>query len=118
MTQTSQKFDYDAIANKAEADDRRAWQTLPTGALLSAAFAGAGAVLWFLLAYYARFEIGWLAWIIGGLAGAGFVVGSGRQNLFNGILAALIAIGAIVVGKRRSCRSRHRRPSRSSSTRR
>lgn len=61
-----------------------------------------GAAAWAALAYFANFEIGWLAWLIGG--GVGFAVAiaanaKGGANQATGALAAAIAILAIVGGK-------------------
>jgi hypothetical protein len=59
-----------------------------------------GAAIWAALAYFAHLESGWVAWGVGGLAGFGVAVGSGGVGgSLYGILAVLIALGSICLGK-------------------
>lgn len=46
------------------------------------------------------FEIGWIAWALGALAGAGVRLGSGgEEGPLLGVLAVLIAFASIYIGK-------------------
>jgi len=71
------------------------------GALIGAAVAGLiGAAVWAAIAYYANFEIGWIAWGIGVLAGFGAFMGAkGEGDVATGGIAAVAAIAAIGLGK-------------------
>ena len=71
------------------------------GALIGAAVGGlVGAAIWAAIAYYANFEIGWIAWGIGVLAGFGAAVGAkGEGDIATGGIAAVAAIAGIGLGK-------------------
>lgn len=59
-----------------------------------------GASVWAAVAYFTHFEIGWIAWGIGFLSGAGVVAGArGNSNAFFGLLAVIIAVVSICAGK-------------------
>tara|TARA_R110002072_G_scaffold50036_1_gene135414 strand:+ start:1543 stop:2160 length:618 start_codon:yes stop_codon:yes gene_type:complete len=71
------------------------------GAVIGALLAGfIGSAAWALLILKANYEIGWLAWGIGGLVGLGALIGSGRKiSPMNGVLAAVIAVLSVFGGK-------------------
>ncbi len=59
-----------------------------------------GAALWAAIAHFARVESGWVAWIVGVLAGLGMGIGlKERASAFSGVVAAFVAILAIGAGK-------------------
>ena len=58
----------------------------------------AGAALWAVIAAFTGYEIGWIAWGIGAAVGAGVAWGSDGSTV-TGVLAVVIAIGAIIGGK-------------------
>jgi hypothetical protein len=72
-----------------------------TGGLIGSAIGGVvGAALWAGITYGTGYEIGWIAWGVGGLAGLGMAVGSkSGAGQVGGVIAALIAIVAILAGK-------------------
>lgn len=57
-----------------------------------------GSAVWALVAYGAGLEIGWIAWLIGGLVGFGVAMAGGKGGNA-GLLAAAIAVLAICLGK-------------------
>ena len=59
-----------------------------------------GVVLWAAVTYFTGYEIGWVAWFVGVLTGAG-VSGSieRRGGILTGLLACVIAVGAVGAGK-------------------
>jgi len=61
--------------------------------------AGLGAAAWVAIAYFANYEIGWIAWGIGLLAGFGYKVGQGGGGVMSGSIAAVIAISSILAAK-------------------
>lgn len=71
------------------------------GALIGGVVTGAlGALVWALLGYYAHIEIGWIAWGIGALVGAGVYVGGGKRvGAIGGVLAVVLALASISAGK-------------------
>lgn len=71
------------------------------GAMIAGAIAAlVGAAIWTAVGYFANLEVGWLAWGIGVLAGTAVFVGSGRNGDASlGILAVLLALAGILVGK-------------------
>jgi len=62
--------------------------------------AAVGAAVWAAIAYYAHFELAWIAWLIG-IAVGGAVVATAGDNagMATGIAAAAIAIAGILGGK-------------------
>ncbi len=69
--------------------------------IIGACIAGViGAAAWAAIAYFTGYELGILAWIIGGLVGFGALVGArGNGNMLVGLVAAVVAIGSILGGK-------------------
>ncbi len=70
------------------------------GGLIGAA---AGVIIWVLVGYFAHYEVGWIAWAVGFLAGLGVryaaYLGGEDASVGKGILAVLIAIAAIFTAK-------------------
>lgn len=59
-----------------------------------------GAGIWAAISYNTGYEIGWIAWIIGGLVGFAVALGSQEEvGLGTGIAAGIIALGSVVGGK-------------------
>jgi len=59
-----------------------------------------GAAVWAGVAYFTNFEIGWIAWGIGALVGAGVAMGAGeRVGPRTATAAAVIAVLAVLAGK-------------------
>jgi len=59
-----------------------------------------GCGIWTAIAYYAQLEVGYVAWAIGGLAGAGCAMGArGYAGATSGLFACIIALAAIAAGK-------------------
>lgn len=57
-----------------------------------------GAAIWAGIAYFTDYEIGWIAWIVGGLVGLGTTAAGGRGVAMAGA-AALLALVGIFGGK-------------------
>lgn len=69
-------------------------------AALFGTFTGfAGAAIWAAIAYFANFEIGWLAWGIGAAVGWATVTGAQQSSKFVGVLAVVITVFALLLGK-------------------
>ena len=83
-----------------EFEDLEAAPDAPVALPVALAAGGAliGAALWAGIAYATGFEIGYVAWAIGGLVGGGMVLGGGRGVAHAGIAAALALVG-IFAGK-------------------
>lgn len=59
-----------------------------------------GVVLWAAVTYFTGYEIGWVAWFVGVLTGAGVSAAIERRGgALTGLLACVIAVGAVGVGK-------------------
>ncbi len=71
---------------------------LAGGAFLGLAGAIIGGVLWSGVTYVTKLEIGWIAWILGGIVGLAVRVGGGRGTKA-GVIAAVLAGLAICGGK-------------------
>lgn len=74
------------------------------GALIGSVVGGAaGAAIWAAVGFYTGYEVGWIAWAVGVLAGAGAMVGAnllgGGPSTGTGVLAAIVALAAVGVGK-------------------
>ena len=71
------------------------------GAILGGSIGGLiGAVIWAVVTYYSGFEIGWIAWGIGGLVGVGVRLGTGGSGgIGHGGTAAIIGLAAVLGGK-------------------
>jgi hypothetical protein len=59
-----------------------------------------GAVIWGVVAYYAQYEFGWIAWGVGALVGVSVrLAGGGEEGAASGLTAVTIALLAVVAGK-------------------
>ncbi len=98
-TRVQKKADGESAGAKALAATGTA--AAPLFALIGACAGGAvGAGLWAAVAYFAHFEIGWIAWIVGLLAGGGALVATGgRGGIIAGGIAAVVSVAAIGAGK-------------------
>ena len=67
--------------------------------IFSVLLASIGSFAWALLAKYTGYEIGYLAWGIGGLAGAGVLMSGAEKCRKLGVIAAVVAVCAIIGGK-------------------
>lgn len=69
-------------------------------ALVGASVGGVvGAIIWGALAYMTGFEIGYVAWGVGGLVGFGAVLLGGRGSFSTAVACGAIALGSIVAGR-------------------
>jgi hypothetical protein len=63
----------------------------------------AGAAVWVLVGFLSHYEVGWIAWAVGFLVGFGVrysaYLGGQDASFGKGILASVIAVGAIVTAK-------------------
>ncbi len=74
------------------------------GALVGSVVGGAiGAAIWAAVGFYTGYEVGWIAWGVGALAGLGAALGSNVMgsgpSTGSGIIAAVVALAAVAVGK-------------------
>ena len=71
------------------------------GAIAGGVIAGSiGALVWSGLAYFTGYEVGWVAWGVGGLVGFGVVLGnSGDKNQTAGVIAVVITVMALMAAK-------------------
>lgn len=69
------------------------------GIVCSAGGALIGAGIWFGVAYSTQYEIGWIAWGVGALAGLGMAIGSRSYGLGTGLIAAGMSVVGIVAAK-------------------
>ena len=71
------------------------------GALAGGVIAGSiGALVWAGIAYFTGYEVGWVAWGVGGLVGFGVVLGSsGNRSRTAGIIAVVITVMALMAAK-------------------
>jgi hypothetical protein len=59
-----------------------------------------GAIIWAAVAYFTGFEVGYIAWGLGGLAGLGMALGhEDSDGTVAGIIAACMSLGGIVAAK-------------------
>lgn len=58
-----------------------------------------GAAVWAGVVYFTGYEIGWIAWGLGGLVGFLYARGCHTGGVLAGILASIITIGSIGLGK-------------------
>lgn len=72
-------------------------QLQSVGAGLAAAIVGA--LIWAAIAYYANFEIGWIAWGIGGLVGVAVFKFEPNPGLPSGLIAVVLTCASIAGGK-------------------
>lgn len=74
--------------------------TLLRGTIFSFGGALIGAVAWVVIAIFTGYEIGWIAWGLGALAGLGMAVGHEDQDgTMAGIIAAAMAVVGILAAK-------------------
>ncbi len=73
--------------------------TYVLGCILSSLGALIGAAVWCIVAVVTDFEIGWIAWGLGILAGIGMSIGYESKNVRAGVTAACIAVVGIGCGK-------------------
>jgi hypothetical protein len=83
----------------AAARAAKAAGTFLLGTLFSAVGALIGAIVWCAVAIITEFEIGWIAWGLGILAGVGMRFGYRKENVRAGLVAAGIALAGIVAAK-------------------
>jgi hypothetical protein len=71
------------------------------GAVAGGVIAGAiGAAVWAGIAYFTGYEVGWVAWAVGGLVGFGVVLGnSGERSQQAGVLAVVVTVLALLAAK-------------------
>lgn len=69
------------------------------GCVLSGVAALIGAGVWYGIAMSTGYEIGWVAWGIGGITGLGMAVGSRSAGPLQGGVASMIAFGSIILAK-------------------
>jgi hypothetical protein len=69
------------------------------GLVLSSVGALIGAVIWCVVAFVTDYEIGWIAWGVGFLAGLGMKLGYGDESDTAGFASAGIAVAGILVAK-------------------
>lgn len=72
---------------------------LSLGTLYSCSGATIGAAIWVAVAWATEFELGYIAWILGGLTGYGMVFGTKSQSVIAGLTASVVAFFAILVAK-------------------
>lgn len=59
-----------------------------------------GVILWTSITFFTGYEIGWVAWFVGVLTGAGTGAAiEKRGGILTGLLACIIAVGAVGAGK-------------------
>lgn len=71
-----------------------------TGLAIGVAAGGAvaGALIWAAISYFTNYEVGWIAWGVGGLVGGAAVLAGGRSQTV-AIAAAVLAVLGIAAGK-------------------
>jgi hypothetical protein len=78
----------------------RSAASLLRGTLFSFLGAMLGAIIWAVFAYFTGFELGYIAWGLGGLAGLGMAYGHDDDDgTFAGIIAAFMSLVGIVAAK-------------------
>jgi DNA-directed RNA polymerase subunit M/transcription elongation factor TFIIS len=89
-----------AGGNKAKPVDLMAPQgSFVAGLAMSAAFALAASVLWFVVAWATGYAFGYIAILIGGAAGAGMKIGQKGFSSAGGAVAAGMTLAAILIAK-------------------
>lgn len=73
--------------------------TFALGCTLSGVGASLGAGIWCLVAIKANYEIGWIAWGVGILAGVGMSFGYRQKTQTAGVVAAGIALSGVILAK-------------------
>jgi hypothetical protein len=71
------------------------------GAIAGGAIAGTiGALVWAGIALFTGYELGWIAWAVGGLVGFGVLVGSaGEKSSASGVVAVVLAVLTLLGAK-------------------
>ncbi len=69
------------------------------GLFLSVIGAGVGVGLWAVVGILTGYEVGLVAWALGGLAGGGMLLGYGRKSIVGGVSAAVVSLGGILFVK-------------------
>ncbi len=69
------------------------------GTIFSGIAALVGASVWFGIAMAADYQIGWIAWGIGGLCGYGMLKGYGKANMRAGLVASGMSVFGIFLAK-------------------
>jgi hypothetical protein len=71
------------------------------GAVAGGVIAGTiGALVWAGIAYFTGYELGWIAWAVGGLVGLGVLLGSGgEKSSSGGVVAVAIAVITLMAAK-------------------
>jgi hypothetical protein len=72
---------------------------LVIGSIASAIGALIGGAIWFGVAMATQYEIGWIAWAVGGLAGIGMYAGHRGYDSTAGVITAAMAVGGILLAK-------------------
>ncbi len=74
---------------------------LRLGAVAGGLIAGSiGALIWAGIAYFTGYEVGWVAWGVGGLVGLGVLLGNGgTRSQAAGVLAVAVTIMALLAAK-------------------
>ena len=67
-----------------------------TGALIGGTL---GAAIWAAIGHFTGYEVGWIAWLVGVLVGLGTAVLGKEGGMLPGIIAAIVAILAVGIGK-------------------
>jgi hypothetical protein len=71
-----------------------------TGSIIGGLIGGVvGAALWGGISYFTGYEIGWIAWGVGGLVGLGCALASSEVGPAHGIVAVVITVLSILGGK-------------------
>jgi hypothetical protein len=61
---------------------------------------GIGAVVWILVGYFTEYEVGWIAWGVGLLAGIGTRMAAGEEDGWGpGLAATSMAVASVLVAK-------------------
>lgn len=98
-TRTGRRVSPTKVSVSAAAKLARSAGTFLLGCTLSGVGAVVGAAIWLGIGVATNYEIGWIAWAIGFLAGAGMALGYRHYNTRAGVVAASISLGGILLGK-------------------
>jgi len=96
---THAKHETDAAAEKGLRKRVKGAGTFFLGCMLSLGGALVGAGTWFGIAVVTNYELGWIAWGLGVLAGAGMALGYREETVQGGVVAAGIAVVGILAAK-------------------
>jgi hypothetical protein len=84
---------------KKSKDASAAAATYLRGCICCAVGVVIGAAIWYGVAMATGYEVGWIAWGMGALAGLGMQIGYGKDDDLSGITAALMAVLGIFLAK-------------------